>query len=171
MQKGGKMSLKMGGCLPEQWGPWATGADGSQLVYILAAGGFVKTGRSKDVTKRIQQLQGGCPHKIEPVVGVGPFDMAIANSIETDLLRAMRPTRTHGEWFDCGVEQAVALVFYYCTYYSGARYYTFNGQYDSVALACAEREGTIRNTLLSKEERDAAWDEVRKLISPFCIAW
>lgn len=68
-------------------------------LYIIQAKttGAIKIGRSKDVHKRIRQLQTGCPYKLKLIVHI-PGQGHLERSLHQKL-RDHRIRREKGEWF------------------------------------------------------------------------
>jgi hypothetical protein len=148
-----------------QSGVWATNGN-AQFVYIFRAGRKVKVGRAGDIARRVAALQGGCPHKITPVLAVGPFDSPIASSIERESHRRMRNKRAQGEWFSCSVEQATAVLVLNCMMYVSARFHIFDTPHASTIRNCIDREREARGAPASDKTRQAC-EEVSRLLSCF----
>ena len=146
-------------------GAWASSGN-AQFVYVLSAGLVVKVGRATDILRRIKALQGGCPNEITPVLAVGPFDKPTAASIETELLRAMRSRRTHGEWFSCTVEQATTLIVSYCMMFVCAGFHVFDGRHKNTVMACLDLERTARGRPDDEQVR-LACDRSSQILSCF----
>lgn len=87
----------MMGPLPE--GPVSTR---HQAVYVMHVPrlGYFKIGRSSSPTLRINQLQSGCPERID-ILGASQIDENGLSAVEfeTALHQALYPYRSHGEWF------------------------------------------------------------------------
>lgn len=87
----------MMGPLPE--GPVSTR---HQAVYVMHVPllGYFKIGRSSSPTLRINQLQSGCPERID-ILGASQVDENGLSAVEfeTALHQALYPYRSHGEWF------------------------------------------------------------------------
>ncbi len=86
------------------WGPHQASRVGrceTQGLYILSIpGGYSKIGIAHDVSKRVRELQCGCPEKIS----IDCFwdveaDGILAVQIERELHSKLRQYRTFGEWF------------------------------------------------------------------------
>ena len=67
--------------------------------YILEAGPFVKIGYSKDIEKRVAELQTGNPHQISVIAKFPCHTVAIAQQMEADMHYKFRRHRANGEWF------------------------------------------------------------------------
>lgn len=66
-------------------------------VYIIIAKGTprIKIGWSADVSKRVKELQTGCPYPIEVL-----NEIETECSTERELHKALQEYRVHGEWFE-----------------------------------------------------------------------
>ena len=85
---------------------------GCDLYIILAIGQksnkkLIKIGRSKDVHKRLKQLQTGCPYKLKLLVegkGLGHRELELHNRLSSH--------RKNGEWFDSSCVSDLPDVIY-----------------------------------------------------------
>lgn len=66
------------------------------FVYMIRAGEYIKIGVARDVEKRLQSMQTGCPFVIE-VLHAWPC--ANPYRFERHLHWKLRAYRTRGEWF------------------------------------------------------------------------
>lgn len=64
------------------------------LVYVVAAGGFVKIGESLNVKARLNSMQTDCPHELKLLAVLRGGKLA-----ERKLHGAFRPWHYRGEWF------------------------------------------------------------------------
>lgn len=80
--------------------------DDAFRVYVMSASSnencilFIKIGIAKDVKRRFQELQSGCPYKLGILGTIGdplPFDAARAQ--EASLHALLQEFRSVGEWF------------------------------------------------------------------------
>jgi hypothetical protein len=80
-------------------------------LYVIAASesGPVKIGYSAVPEKRVRQLQTGHPQPLALFYQQGT-DLASAKLIERLVHRTIGYLRSHGEWFDLTVEDAIAEV-------------------------------------------------------------
>lgn len=78
-----------------------------QVVYVIGStnGHAVKIGRSDDVARRLAEIQRMSPVKLEVL-----WQVQAGGDLETALHRRFKARRTHGEWFDFGDDDPVALV-------------------------------------------------------------
>lgn len=88
--------------LTDVWGP---------KVYLLKSesdqGTAFKIGfTSQQLSKRIKQLQTGSPHKL---VAESLYPSPRAAAIEKALQRRFSYRKTHGEWFDLTLEEAMSF--------------------------------------------------------------
>ncbi len=67
------------------------------IVYLLSCGPYHKIGITKDITKRIQQLQTGCAERI---LYVDSFNSPKAEKDEQRIHQELDQYRLRGEWFD-----------------------------------------------------------------------
>lgn len=81
------------------------------FLYVIGAidQGPVKLGISAHPERRLKQLQTGHSHRLQ-VYHTEPVPPERARLYEQLLHRDIGYRRTHGEWFDLTVEQAVAQV-------------------------------------------------------------
>lgn len=117
-----------------------------QFIYLLKAGQFVKVGRAGDVIHRISQMQTGCPWEIKPITAFGVMSNKDAGRFEKEMHSRMHVRRSYGEWFECGVQQAVSLLAIMACPHIGMKAYTFNNEYDDVVMSCFERELACRDS-------------------------
>ena len=73
-------------------------------LYVMKSGDSCKIGISKDVSRRIKQVQTGCPNKIEDV-WVSP-DLEYASECEKILHSYFEYCRSSGEWFSVSFDEA-----------------------------------------------------------------
>lgn len=85
----------------------ASTVDKAQVVYVIGStnGHAVKIGRSDDVARRLAEIQRMSPVKLEVL-----WQVQAGGDLETALHRRFKARRTHGEWFDFGDEDPVAVV-------------------------------------------------------------
>jgi hypothetical protein len=85
----------------------ASASEKVQVVYLIgsAASSSVKIGRSDDVARRLAEIQRMSPVKLEVL-----WQVHAGGDLETALHRRFKAYRMHGEWFDFGEENPVALV-------------------------------------------------------------
>jgi hypothetical protein len=140
----------------------------TQFVYLLYAAGFVKVGRSNNVQSRIRQIQCGCPSRIDPIVALGKLPPSTAASLESELHFQMRKVRSHGEWFSCTAEQAIAMLAVYGVTFIGCKFFTFDNEYAELVKRCVDRERACRGwDSRDKSLQDAAVAEVKALLEQF----
>lgn len=140
-----------------------------QFLYVLTDETHVKVGRSDNVQKRIAMLQCGCPKKIVPVVAVGPISRVDAAAFENEMHRSMKKVKSHGEWFFCAPEAAVAAVAVRMFWFCGSlrpTYQVFGNKYDDMVGRVVRLECEARGCY-GNERRAAAAEEVDKLVSCF----
>lgn len=76
-------------------------------VYLLAGGGCYKIGRTKDLSKRTEQLAVQLPYRVELVCSLRADD---PKALETDLHERFADKRLNGEWFDLSSEDVAYIV-------------------------------------------------------------
>jgi hypothetical protein len=78
-----------------------------EMIYVIgsAGGGIVKIGRSLDVARRLRDIQRMSPVQLR-VLWHKPGGQAL----ESALHQEFADRRSHGEWFDFGDLDAVALI-------------------------------------------------------------
>ena len=85
--------------------------DKQTYLYVIAAleQGPVKIGYSYDPDKRVRQLQTGAPHRLSLF-----YKQAVAvkqaKRIEGQIHRTLGYIRSHGEWFNMSVTDAISEV-------------------------------------------------------------
>ena len=83
---------------------------GTDLYIIqMAVTGDIKVGRSKDPSRRLKQLQTGCPHPLKVILHI-PNEGHREGEIHR--LMRYRSTRTQGEWFEEGALAELPLEMY-----------------------------------------------------------
>ena len=71
--------------------------------------GYVNVGKTENIRRRLRQYQANCPHKgYRFITTIKVEDRHLAERIAHRRLRAFRVGST--EWFQCNVDDAVALV-------------------------------------------------------------
>jgi hypothetical protein len=70
-------------------------------IYVVGFHRWVKIGFSRDITKRISILQGGCPEKLQV-----HFVLSGTQAQEKALHTLFARHRVHGEWFEVAGELA-----------------------------------------------------------------
>ena len=106
---------------------------GKHFVYIVIQEGshFVKIGVASNPRLRLVQLQGGNPSPLT-VAATFPFQKRdFAEQVEFRTHRILTPSRCCGEWFSCGIDEAMASVSAAITYVKNRR---GNMTYDRTAL-------------------------------------
>lgn len=76
-------------------------------VYVIRAGEFIKVGIARNLAKRIDQMQTGCPYEIE-VLRAWPCSDPYA--YERKLHHMLRAYRYRGEWFKVSNEGVEHLL-------------------------------------------------------------
>lgn len=71
------------------------------FVYLLEGGGFYKVGLSKDVPRRMEQIQPKLPFVTELVCAIATKDM---DGLEAELHSRFADRRANGEWFRLRIE-------------------------------------------------------------------
>ena len=75
--------------------------DSVPVVYIVKAGYTqYKIGISKNVTKRLRQLQTGNSERLKVIHIQEYIDISIARIVEKHLHKTMKDCRLNGEWFE-----------------------------------------------------------------------
>lgn len=69
----------------------------TRYIYLLSCGSFHKVGQTKDIQRRIRDLQTGNAHR---VLYVDSFATVQADRDEKEIHRFLYGYRTQGEWFD-----------------------------------------------------------------------
>lgn len=79
----------------------------NEIVYVIGAphAGTVKIGRTTNIRSRLASIQTGCPTKVDVL-----WQTDGGSTLERSLHFEFRHFRTHGEWFDFGDADPVALV-------------------------------------------------------------
>lgn len=81
----------------------------SQL-YVIEAGDFVKIGVAFNVVKRLNEMQVGCPYKLQLLAWV---DCEDAYAAESAVHRHLQGCHYRGEWFTAGkdqIDEALLLI-------------------------------------------------------------
>jgi hypothetical protein len=89
---------------------WAKRLETGGYVYLVQAGDFIKVGIARDVKRRIDLMQVGCPFKIELIAAIPCAD---PRKIERALHDKLKPYHSRGEWYVAlrsEVDAAVAAV-------------------------------------------------------------
>src|SRR5216110_1895594 len=79
------------------------------FVYVIRAGEFIKIGVARDVSKRVQQMQVGCPYDTEVLMA---WPCSDPYAFERRLHYQLRAYRHRGEWFivnQGGLEKLLAM--------------------------------------------------------------
>lgn len=79
--------------------PAAQGGEDTYL-YALVGDQYVKFGISRNVEKRISELERSLPFRLTLAHAAGPFDKYFAYSTEHLIFARFQKHRLHGEWFD-----------------------------------------------------------------------
>jgi hypothetical protein len=74
-------------------------------VYVLTDGRYFKIGYTKNIKKRISQLQTSCPVKIELKYCKKFLDKRAAKRAERSAHKTFKKNRLSGEWFDVDLEK------------------------------------------------------------------
>lgn len=81
------------------------------FIYVIAAeeNGPCKIGFAKDPSKRLKQLQTGHPAPLRLWFSE-PFSPTVVRKVERTIHETIKFDRSHGEWFDISVRDAIAEV-------------------------------------------------------------
>lgn len=76
-------------------------------LYIMGSGEFLKVGIAADARKRKAQMQTGNPDLVSIHIVSGAIPKRIARKIESRTHSLLAPYRRRGEWFSCGLVEAI----------------------------------------------------------------
>ncbi|BEV47333.1 GIY-YIG nuclease family protein [Afipia carboxidovorans] len=91
-------------------------SSGTNYVYVFARDGErgltspVKVGISKDVVKRLSNIQTSSPFLVKIAYAFAVPDARIARDIERAFHETQKYKRAHGEWFDYEPVQAIHIL-------------------------------------------------------------
>jgi predicted GIY-YIG superfamily endonuclease len=84
----------------------------NSFIYVIGCDyGPYKIGLSKHPEKRLKQLQTGFPYKLH-VHYTHEVDEKQVRNVEKAIHKIMNYNRTHGEWFNLTLDEAIAEVQY-----------------------------------------------------------
>ena len=73
---------------------------GANIVYVIAAGDFIKIGITRDLQTRIDALKTGCPLAIVPQYYTVLESESDAREVERDAHKHFSKLKVRGEWFE-----------------------------------------------------------------------
>lgn len=81
-------------------------------VYVFVCEGqpYVKIGVAAKVESRIKSVQSGCPFRLSVGFETGHTKPEIATQVEATAHKLLTESRMSGEWFDCGLDEAVEAI-------------------------------------------------------------
>lgn len=77
------------------------------VVYIAAAGDYVKVGMTTDVERRMKELYTGCPLEVKLIWTSREMLLNNTSHLELSLHDRLHKYRVKGEWFQCHFSVAV----------------------------------------------------------------
>ena len=80
------------------------------VVYVVAAGNFVKVGIAEDINARVQVLKTHCPLPVSVEFCSERMLRPKARELELDCHSRFSPFHSHGEWFQVSAKEVLAYL-------------------------------------------------------------
>lgn len=68
-------------------------------VYAISVGEFLKFGISKDMSKRLSEIQCNCPYEAKALASINDLTLSQAGTLENAVHAALDKFHERGEWF------------------------------------------------------------------------